>query len=376
MYFRFTEEQEMIREMAREFLAKECSRELIHRMAEDERGYTPELWEKMAELGWMGLSLPEQYGGQGDFLDLSLILEEMGRSCLPGPFFSTVVLGGSTLLEAASEEQKRELLPDLACGRLLLTLALTEPSVAYAPGGVKVRAASSGGEFTIEGVKLFIPDAHVSDYLICVARTGDTSHPGEGITLFLLDSGSPGIGIELLKTSIGDRQCAVTFDKVRVARENVLGQVDKGWPPVQKALEKATAARCAEMVGGAQQVLDMTVAYAKERLAFERPIGIFQAVQHRLADMLTEIDGSRLITYEAAWRLNAGLPASTEVAMAKAWISQVFRRAATAAHQLHGAVGFTADHDLHLYFKRAKAWEISLGDANFHLDRIATGFGL
>ncbi len=377
MDFSLTEEQEMLRKAARDFLATECPKKLVREMAKDERGYPLELWQKLSEVGWLGLIIPEEYGGSGaSFFDLVVLLEEMGRACLPGPFFSTVVLGGVTILETGSDEQKQELLPKLAQGKLLLTLALTEPSARYSADGIQTKAVQENGSFLIQGTKLFVPDAHVSDYLICAARTKETGIPEEGVTLFLVDAKSPGINCTLLETVVGDKQCEVTFDNVKVPRQNILGKLNEGWSVLEKVLEKATVAQCAEMVGGAKQVLEMTVDYAKQRVVFGHPIGSFEAIQFNCADMLIDIDGCSFITYEAAWRLSEGLPATQEVAMAKAWASEKFRRVATISHQIHGAIGFCEDHDLPLYFKRAKTWEVNFGDANFHLDKIATMAGI
>jgi alkylation response protein AidB-like acyl-CoA dehydrogenase len=326
----------------------------------------------MAEINWTGLDIPEEYGGIGDFLDLAVVLEEMGRVNLISPFFATVVLGASAIVEAASDEQKKQFLPGIAGGKLILTLALTEPSLRYAADAVRVKATHQDGGFVMQGTKLFVPDAHSADYLICVARTEGSGDPKDGITLFLIDSKSPGVSYKLLNTIAGDKQCEVTFDNVRVSEESVLGEVDKGWQYMEKVLEKAAVARCAEMVGGAQRVLEMTVGYAKERQAFGHPIGAFQSIQHRCADMLIDVEGSRYVTYEAAWRLAEGLPAAKEVAIAKAWVSQAFRRVVNSAHQVHGSIGFTEDHILHFYTKRAKASEFSFGDVNFHLDKLAS----
>jgi alkylation response protein AidB-like acyl-CoA dehydrogenase len=372
MDFSLSEGQEMLRETARDFLTTACPKSLVREMAEDERGHPLQLWQKMAELGWMGVFIPEEYGGAGlSFLDLVVLLEEMGRACLPGPFFSTVVLGALTVLEAGSEEQKQWLLPMLAEGRLLLTLALTEGTATYAATGIRTRAVQTEEGFRIQGTKLFVPDAHLSDYLICAARTRETETPEEGITLFLVDAKSPGASCTLLKTIAGDKQCEVILGNVMVPSTNVLGTLHEGWPVVEKVLDKAVVARCAEMVGGARQVLEMSIAYAKERIAFGHPIGSFQAIQHHCADMLVDVDGCSLLTYSAAWRLGEGLPARQEVAMAKSLANEKCRRIAALGIQIHGAIGFTEEHDLPLYFKRAKAWEMSLGDSSFHLDRIA-----
>jgi alkylation response protein AidB-like acyl-CoA dehydrogenase len=377
MDFDLTGDQEMLREAARGFLSTACPTSLVREMAEDERGHPLELWQKMGQMGWMGMIIPEEYGGAGaDFLDLIVLLEEMGRACLPGPFFSTVVLGGLTVLEAGSAEQKEEFLPLLAEGQLLLTLAWMEPSAAYGAEGIQTKATQTDEGFLIQGTKLFVPDAHVSEYLICAARTKETERPEDGVTLFLVDRESPGVTCTLLKTIAGDKQCEVVLDDVKVPGTSVLGRLDDGWPVLDKVLEKAVVAQCAEMVGGARRVLEMTVEYAKERMAFGHPIGSFQAIQHYCADMLVDVDGCSLVTYNAAWRLGEGLPAAQEVAMAKSLISEKFKRTTALAIEIHGAIGFTEEHDLPLYFKRAKAWEINLGDAGFHLDRIAKTAGV
>ena len=369
------EEQEMLRKMARDFLANECPKTLVRQMEEDEKGYSPELWAKMAEQGWLGLPFPEKYGGAGySFLDLAVLLEEMGRACLPGPYFSTVVLAGFAILEAGTEEQKQKLLGAIAEGKLIATLALTEPSASYDPKDIQVTATPEGDGYVINGTKLFVPDAHVAQCLVVVARTGGQG--ADGITLFLVDPQAPGVSITLLKTIAADKLCEVTFNGVKVGRDAVLGEVGKGWPVVEKVLQRATAAKCAEMVGGAQQVLEMTVGYAKERVQFGRPIGSFQAIQHHCANMAIDVDGSRFITYQAAWLLSEGQPCTKEVAMAKAWTSEAYRRVTALGHQVHGGIGFTKDHDMQLYYRRAKAAEVTFGDADFHRDIVAREIGL
>ena len=373
----FSEEQEMLRTTARDFLTNECPAELVKQLAENEKGYSPEMWKKMAELGWMGLTFPEEYDGMGmTFLDLVVLLEEAGRACLPGPYFSTVVLAGYTIMEGASEEQKKELLTKIANGDLIVTLAITEPSARYEPDAITVKASPDKDDYVINGTKLFVPDANVADYIICVARTKDGASPEEGLTLFLVDAKSPGISTTLLKTIAGDKQCEVTFEDVRVPKGNVIGELDKGWPVVEKVLEKATVGLCAQMVGGAQKTLDMSVEYAKELVQFGRPIGSFQAIQHYCANMVTDVDGSKYITYEAAWKVSEGLPATMEVSMAKAWVSEAYRRVTLLGHQIHGAIGFCEDHDMPLYFKRAKGSEPTFGDADFHREMVAKQLGL
>ena len=377
MDFDLNEEQEMLKTAARDFLSKECPKSLVRQMVKDERGYPPELWRKMTELGWLGLIFPEEYGGLGgSFLDLTVLLEEMGRACLPSPFFSTVVESGLFILNAGSEEQKKDLLPKIAEGKVILTLALAEPSASYDAASVEVEATSDNGDYIINGTKLFIANAHVADYMICIARTKKGTVPEEGITAFLVDGQSPGISCTMLKTIAGDKLCEVIFDKVRVPKKNIVGEVDKGWAPVEKTLQEATLAKCAEMVGGAQQVLEMSADYTKERIVFGRPLGSFPVIQHYIANMMMDTDGCRLLTYEAAWKLSEALPCTMEIAMAKAWASDAYKRVTAFGQQIFGGVGFIEDHDMPLYFRRAKAAELTLGDGNFHRELVARQLGL
>jgi len=372
MNFDLDEIQKMLHKDAQRFLSEKSPKDYVRKMEEDERGYSTELWKEMANLGWIGLVLPEKYGGQGmTFMELAVLLEEMGRACLPGPYFSTVMLGGLPVLEAGTEEQKQEFLPKIAAGETLVTLALTEPSARYDPLGVEVKATADGDNYIIKGTKLFVPDAHVADYIICVTRTRDTADKSQGISLFIVDAGSTGIRHRLLRTIASDRQCEVVFDKVAVPRENLLGELNQGWKLVEKTLQRAAAAKCAEMIGGAEQVLEMTVAYAKERVQFGRPIGSFQAVQHHCANMASDLEASRFITYRACWMVSQNLPCDKEVSMAKAWVSDAYRRIVSLGHQIHGGVGFTKDHDMQLYYRRAKGGELLFGDADYHREKVA-----
>jgi len=374
----WNEEQEMLRKTARDFLAKECPPSLVRALEEDEKGYSPELYQKMAELGWTGLVFPEEYGGGGgNFLDLTILLEEMGRYLVPDTFVSTVVHCGLPILAAGTEEQKKDFLPRIAAGEIIMSLALTEPSATYDPAGIAVRAIPDKDDYVINGTKLFILNAHIADYLLCVTRTSDSpANKEEGITLFLVDRKTPGISTTLLKTIASDRQCEVNFENVRVPRANMLGELDRGWEVMRRVLEQAAVAECILMLGGAQQVLEMTVNYAKERIQFDRPIGSFQAIQHKCANMLIDIDGAKYITYQAAWKISEGLECAKEVSMAKAWVSEAYQRVCLEAHQIHGGIGFTKEHDLQLYFRRAKKSELAFGDATFHRERLAEELGL
>ncbi|MEE8414566.1 MAG: acyl-CoA dehydrogenase family protein [Dehalococcoidales bacterium] len=377
MNFTLSEEQEMLKTMARDFLADKYPKKLVKEMEEDEKGYSPELWREMAALGWMGLVLPEEYGGSGmSFLDLAVLLEEAGRACLAGPLFSTVVLGSLTVLAAGSDGQKQEYLPKIASGEAIFTLALTEASAGYDAASVAVKATTDGDSYIIDGTKLFVPDANIADYMLCVARTNEQAEAEKGITVFIVDAGSQGISHTVLKTISGDKLCEVVFDQVKVPKENILGRLDQGWEIVKKVIEQATVAKCCFIVGTMQQSLDMTVEYAKERKQYDRPIGSFQVIQHYLANMAIDVDGARFGTYQAAWRLSEGLPAAKEVSIAKAWANEAFGRISTLAHQIHGAIGCTIDHDLQFYTRYGKAAELSYGDGDFHRELVAQEMGL
>jgi alkylation response protein AidB-like acyl-CoA dehydrogenase len=372
-----TEQQQMLKKSAHDFLVKECPKKLVRELDASDTGYSKELWKKMADLGWLGLAFPEKYNGNGgSFFDLAVLFEELGYNIVPGPFFSTVVLAGLTLLEAGSEEQKLNYISKICSGELLMTMALTESDGTYSASSVNTEAQLKGNNYILKGTKLFVPDANVADHILVVARTKKSSNEQDGISIFIVDAKSPGIKCTVLKTIARDKLCEVVFEKVKIPKSNIVGTVDRGWPVIESLLKKAAVAKCAEMVGGAQASLDMAVNYAKERVQFNRPIGSFQAIQHYCANMVTDVDGSRFITYKAAWAVSEGLSADKEVSMAKAWTSEAFKRVAVLAHQIFGAIGFTMDHDMHLYFRRAKAGELAYGDADFHRNIVAQQIGL
>ena len=368
------ETQQMLRTSAREFLEVECPTSYVRDMEQDERGYTPQFWNKLAGLGWLGLVFSEECGGSGlGFVDLAILLEEMGRVLMPGPYFSSVVMAGMVIEDVGSEEQKGEYLSGIASGRLIMTLALTEPSGRWDAGGVQTTARASGDGYTLDGVKLYVPNAGVSDQIVVAARTGE----GEtDISLFVVPSGADGLTITPLDTIGSDKQSEVALDNVHARGSALLGEFNGGWGSLRRALAWGAVGKCAEMLGGAQQTLDMTVAYAKQRIQFGRSIGSFQAIQHHIADMAADVEGCRHITYQAAWGLAEGLPSEREVAMAKAWVSDAYHRVCMTAHQCHGAIGFTREHDLQLYSRRAKAGELMFGDSEFHLEAVASAVGL
>jgi alkylation response protein AidB-like acyl-CoA dehydrogenase len=374
MDFGFSQEQEMLRATARKFLENECASTFVRARMEEPAGVTDEFWAKLAEQGWLGLVYPEEYGGSGlGFVDLTVLMEEMGRAVMPGPFVSTVLLGGLTILEAGSPAQKKEWLAKIAAGRAKATLAWTEPNARWDAAGVTLGARADKGGFVLSGTKLFVPDAHLADVLVVAARTGEGKSPEEGVSLFLVPKGARGMEVTLLPTMDQTRKlCEVGFKDTAVPAGALLGEQGGGWAPLRRVIERATVALCAEMCGGAQKVLDMTTEYAKIRIAFGKPIGTYQGVKHKAADMLVDVENAKSLTYYAAWAMDENVPeAPLAASMAKAYVSDAYRKVSGAGIQIHGGIGFTWEHDLHLYFKRAKSSEFTFGDATYHRERVA-----
>ena len=346
MDFGFSEPQEMFRRTVRDFLDKECPMTLVREIEEKKQDFDRELYRKMAGLGWLGLMIPEEYGGLGgNWVDMGIFYEEAGRGLLPSPHFTTVVLGGQVLLAFGNEEQKRELLPKIVEGDLIMALALTEPEAGSNLALLATTATPDGEDYLISGTKLFIPNAHRADHIITVTRTG------EGITLFLV------------------------YDRVRVSRSKILGELNGG-EGIADIVEKAKIMTCAEMVGGAQAALEMTVDLTKQRVQFDRPIGSFQALQHRMVDMTMAVEGARWLMYSVAWMNSEGIPCSKESAMAQLEAGRGYTHVTAEAIHMHGAVALMVDHDLPLYYKRAKAAQLNLGFSESQREVIVQGIGL
>ncbi len=373
-----SEEQELLKNFARDFLEKECPETLVREMEEDEKGYSPQLWKGMAEQGWLGLIVPPELGGSGmTYLDLVVLTEEFGRALVPGPFLSTQVGGAIPLLDWGSDAQKKEFLPKIAAGEQIWTLAMTEPSARFDAEGVQMEAKADGDKFVLNGTKLFVRDSHVADYMTVAVRTKKGGKAEDGITLLIVDAKSPGITNTALQTIGSDKQCEIKFENVAVPKANVLGEVDNGWAALNSIVLKATALECAYIVGLAQMDFEVTVSYAKERVQFGRPIGSFQAIQHKCADMVTDVDGSRFIMYRAAWAIAEGEPDAEQlVHMAKTWCSEASRRVVAHGQQIHGGIGFTKDYKIQLYFRRQKMAELMWGDADFHRELAAQSLSL
>jgi alkylation response protein AidB-like acyl-CoA dehydrogenase len=369
-----SEQQELLKNAARDFLEKECPETLVREMEEDEKGYSPDLWKKMAEQGWQGLLIPEEYGGAGfGYLDLIILIEEFGRALVPGPFLSTQVGGVLPILEGGTEQQKSYALPKIAAGETIWTLAYTEPSARFDTEGVALEVKEDGNDLVLNGTKLFVRDANVADYMTVVGRRPGTKGD-DGIELVIVDAKTAGITQTQLKTIAADKQAEVKFENVRVPKASI---IPGGAATLKKVQRKATVLECAYLVGLAQMDFDISVQYAKDRIQFGRPIGSFQAIQHKAADMVTDVDGSRFITYRAAWSVDQDeSDADLNVNMAKAWVSEATRRVVAHGQQIHGGIGFTKDYKVQLYFRRQKAAELAWGDSDYHREAVAEALAI
>jgi 3-oxocholest-4-en-26-oyl-CoA dehydrogenase beta subunit len=376
MDFGFSEQQVMLRTTAREFLAREYPKTRIRAVYKEETGYDPRVWRDMAQLGWQGLVLPAEYEGtEAGFLDLVILFEEMGRNIAPGPFFSTVAHCSLALVEFGTAEQKSRFLPAIARGEEVWTLALIEESASYSPAEIRLAAAARGGGYVLSGAKVFVADAHVAKYMLVAARTAKSSAAG-GITVFVVETSDPGIKIDPMPTMAGDRQFRVTFDNVSVPESGVLGSADKGWEIVEFILQRAAVLKCAEVSGACQAVLDMTSAYVKDRVQFDRPVGSFQAVQLKLADMVIDVDAVGYLLYQAAWEIEQGKPSQIHISAAKARAAEAYEKMCIEGMTAHGAIGFTEDCDLGFYYRRVREAAFTGGNTGLHLEKIAAALGL
>lgn len=370
MDFGFSEEQEMLRDAAKRFLTDNCSTKFVRQMMAHDTGHDAAFWDKLVGLGWPGLIIPENYGGQGgSFLDLTVIVEEAGKAILPGPFFAATMLGGPIIMEGGSDAQKQDLLPKIATGKFIATVAIAEASGRFDAGGIELKATKKGSGYTITGEKFFVPDAHVADAIVVAVRTGGAGE--QGVTLLCVPAKEKGVTVTQLKTvDMTRRMCHVKFDNV--AASEVIGAADAGWPILRRTLDVATAALSVEMVGTAQKALDIAVDYAKTRVQFGKPIGSFQAIKHKCVDMMVAVENSRSLTYYACWTVDERVAeAASAVPMAKAYASDMAKNVTSEAIQVHGGIGFTWEHDMHLYHRRALAGEANLGNAPVHRETVA-----
>ncbi|MDZ7675749.1 MAG: acyl-CoA dehydrogenase family protein [Acidimicrobiales bacterium] len=371
MNFAFSEEQEELRSIVRKFLEDKSPEASVREQMDTEKGFDDAVWTQMAEqMGLQSLIIPEEYGGSGySYVELTVVLEEMGRALLCAPYFSTVVLAGNAILHAGDDAAKADLLPGIASGETKATLALTEANGKWDESGIEATATKSGDGWTINGEKMFVLDGHTADLIVVAAKTD------AGTSLFHLPADADGLTREALSTMDQTRkQAKLTFSNTPAT---LLGTDGGGWDVLSTVLDLTVVALAAEQVGGAQCVLDMAVQYAKDRVQFGRPIGSFQAIKHKCADMLLEVESAKSAAYYAAWcaaEMNDELP--SVASLAKAYCSEAYFHAAAENIQIHGGIGFTWEHPAHLYFKRAKSSELLFGDPTYHREQLAQRIGI
>ena len=371
MNFAFTDEQEQLRDFVRSFLEDKSPESAVREQMDTEQGFDPDVWAQMSEqMGLPALTVPEAYGGQGfTRIEQVVVLEEMGRSLLCAPYFSSAVLAANTLMLCGDETAKQAHLPRIASGETRGALAFTEQNGRWDEPGVTMAATADNGSWRLDGVKMYVIDGHTADLLIVAARTGG------GVSLFTVDPDAVGLTRTALSTMDQTRkQAKLTFEAVEAT---LIGEEGQGWPVLQTVLDLAAVALAAEQVGGAQRCLDMSVEYAKVRVQFGRPIGSFQAIKHKCADMLLEVESAKSAAYYAGWcaaEMNDELP--QVASLAKSYCSEAYFHAAAENIQIHGGIGFTWEHPAHLYFKRAKSSELLFGDPTYHRELLAQRIGL
>jgi alkylation response protein AidB-like acyl-CoA dehydrogenase len=371
MNFAFSDDQEELRRTVRAFLDAKSPETAVREQMDTEAGFDAAVWKQMAEqLGLQGLHIPEEYGGSGyTYVELGVVLEEMGRSLLCAPFFSTVVLAANTLIHSGDDAAKAKYLPGIADGSTIATLAFTEPSGKWDESGITLEATKAGDGYTLTGTKSFVLDGHTANLILVAARTA------AGVSLFAVDADAAGLTRTALSTMDQTRkQAKLDFDQTPA---ELIDEDGKGWDVISQVLDLVVVGLAAEQVGGAQKVLDMAVEYAKVRVQFGRPIGSFQAIKHKCADMLLEVESAKSAAYYGIWcasELNDELP--SVASLAKAYCSEAYFHASAENIQIHGGIGFTWEHPAHLYFKRAKSSELLFGDPTYHRELLAQRIGI
>jgi len=366
------EEEQMVVSSAREFLEGECDTDLVRAMEVDPLGYSQALWKKCAEMGWIGMCLPEALGGQDlPRMYLGLVLQEVGRALAPVPLHCSVV-AASAVAQAATPELAHVVVPPLIRGESVMTWAFSEQDPRFVPDAVQMQAIEDGDAFVLNGRKMFVDYFSASDQCLVACRTAAASPGSEGLSLFLVDSQSVGISHTRLTSLAKDPLCEVHFSNVRVPRSRLVGQLNQAWPVIRDMLDLGAVLLCTQMLGATRMDAEMAIEHAKFREAFGQPIGAFQSIQHTCADMVIWIDGGELLAYEALWKMDQGLPASVEVSQAKAFCNEKCVAVVRNSQSIHGGIGFMMEFDLHLWYRRVTSWTMRLGTSFEHRERIAT----
>lgn len=376
MDFDLNEETVLMKDSAERFLQKKCPSSLVRELIKDEAGYSKEIWKEMAELGWLGFIHKEKYGGfEGSFFDLFILFEQIGKVLLPSPFFCSAVLSGLIIDATGNDEQKDAYIKPIIEGEKIFTTALLDENGRYDANDPKIEAVETqDNAYVVNGTRLLVPYAHVADGIIICANVKNSKAGGPA--LFIIERNADGQEKTVLDTLSVEKAFAVNFKNVNAPAETIVGALGKGESYLNKILPKVTILKCGEMLGGLGQVVEMTVEYVKQRNQFDRPLGSLQVIQHYCADMATDLESAKLITYQAASLLSEGIPCAKEIAMAKAWCNDAYKKATWTAQQVHGGMGFTEEYDLHLFYKHAKASELAFESSWFHRSKVAEAMDL
>ena len=371
MDLELNEHQSMLKNAVEHFMERECPKSVLLELDKTDTGAPRELWNKTAELGWLGMLVPPEYGGSGSsFLDTAVVFQELGKGPMPGPYFSSSVLGALIVRAGASEEQKQQILPAIAQGTQILTLAVLEPERRWGPNAVQLAASSQNGTLVLNGVKAFVHDAVAATHIICAVRTQTTGNPAEGVSLVLVDKNLPGVSTRLLSGFMG-WVGEVRLDNVKVPASAIIGPLGGGWNIIEQACEQAIPILSAYEVGGSEAVWNMCVEYSRTRVQFGQPIGRFQRVQDHIIDITNHMDAARWTTYEALWKLDTGKPAADSVHMAKVLASEGYYYACNHAHEVHAGIGVSKEYGLTFHTRMSRTLLQYLGDPLYHKRRLA-----
>ena len=369
---KLNESEEMLRKVALDFIRRDAPNEVVRELLETETGCTDELWQKAVDMGWLGITIPEQYGGtENPQTSAAVLYEVLGSAPLPGPYFSSGILGSQILLEAGSQAQKEAVLPRVVEGKDILTLALTEPSYSWEPGAVQTRATRGNGGYLLQGVKLFTPDAVTATHFIIAARTGSETGGEEGISLFLVDCQSEGISVRSLPGFMSGQTFEVKLDSVPVPDSALLGEPGAGWPALQRAIDRSIPVLCAYKVGGCQALFELSLEYSRIRVQFGQPIGRFQRVQDLIIEMVDHLDSARWATYECLWKIDTGRPAAESIHLAKAISSQAYWEVCTLALRVFSGISYSREHPVSFHTRESRRLYGYLGDPTYHRQKLA-----
>jgi alkylation response protein AidB-like acyl-CoA dehydrogenase len=367
-----TEIEEILKNTALSFMKRDVPKNLVQALLDSDTGYNEVIWKKAVEMGWLGIIIPEKYGGsESSLTSAGVLFEVLGSGPLPGPYFSTGILGSLIISTAASEEQKESILPAVARGEQIVTMALTESDYGWDPAAVQTTAIRKNGDFVIDGLKLFTLDAGAATHFIVVARTGKGAEPDKGLSLFLVDKDTPGVSVNRVPGFLAGRSFEVKLDSVGVPESDMIGDKDEGWPVLAEAMEKSIPVLCAYKVGGCQSLIEMALEYSRDRVQFGQPIGRFQRVQDHIIDMVHHTEAARWSTYEALWKLDQQIPATESVHLAKVLSSHGYWEVVTLAHQVLSGISYSMEHPASFHTRTSRSLYNFLGEPAYHRQQLA-----